>query len=103
MKYCSRCGAQVEDDAVVCVHCGCKIEDSPVVISNNSGLDVVIKVFMIIGTVLRGLFIVPLAWCIPIAISVFDSMKNRTPISVGMKVCVLLLVNFVAGICLLFR
>lgn len=23
MKYCVHCGAQVEDEAVVCIHCGC--------------------------------------------------------------------------------
>ncbi len=26
MKYCSKCGNQVNDDAVVCVSCGCKID-----------------------------------------------------------------------------
>lgn len=25
MKFCSHCGAQVEDDAVVCVKCGCSV------------------------------------------------------------------------------
>ena len=28
MKYCSKCGNQVNDDAVVCVSCGCKIEEN---------------------------------------------------------------------------
>lgn len=23
MKYCTKCGAQILDEAVVCVHCGC--------------------------------------------------------------------------------
>lgn len=26
MKYCSHCGAEVNDDAVVCVNCGCSLE-----------------------------------------------------------------------------
>ena len=26
MKYCSKCGSQIEDDAVVCMNCGCKVE-----------------------------------------------------------------------------
>lgn len=34
MKYCSKCGNQVNDDAVVCVQCGCKIEN----FGNNGGL-----------------------------------------------------------------
>ena len=25
MKYCSKCGKEVHDEAVVCVHCGCKV------------------------------------------------------------------------------
>ena len=25
MKYCSKCGKEVVDDAVVCVHCGCAV------------------------------------------------------------------------------
>ena len=29
MKYCSTCGKEILDDAVVCIHCGCKTE-SPV-------------------------------------------------------------------------
>ena len=28
MKYCSKCGGEVHDDAVVCVNCGCQIEGS---------------------------------------------------------------------------
>ena len=26
MKYCSKCGSQINDDAVVCINCGCKVE-----------------------------------------------------------------------------
>ena len=26
MKYCSKCGAEISDDAVVCVSCGCAVE-----------------------------------------------------------------------------
>ena len=25
MKYCSKCGQSLDDDAVVCVRCGCKV------------------------------------------------------------------------------
>ncbi len=27
MKYCSHCGKEADDEAVVCLNCGCKIED----------------------------------------------------------------------------
>lgn len=26
MKYCSKCGKEIVDEAVICVHCGCKTE-----------------------------------------------------------------------------
>ena len=26
MKFCSKCGSEINDDAVVCVHCGCSVE-----------------------------------------------------------------------------
>lgn len=28
MKYCSHCGAELEDEAVVCVKCGCSVSGS---------------------------------------------------------------------------
>lgn len=43
MKYCSKCGSQVNDDAVVCVSCGCKVNqnqtDRPLAqLNTNRGL-----------------------------------------------------------------
>ena len=61
----------------------------------------VIKVFLIIGCVTQGWLLIPLAWCLPITISIFNSLRDRRPIGTGMKICTLLLVNVVAGICLL--
>lgn len=29
MKFCSKCGKEINNDAVVCVHCGCAIEKVP--------------------------------------------------------------------------
>lgn len=26
MKYCTKCGSQIHDEAVICVHCGCAVE-----------------------------------------------------------------------------
>lgn len=48
-------------------------------------------------------FLIPLAWCIPMTVSVFKSSKENKPISTGFKVCVLIFVNLVAGILLLCR
>lgn len=35
MKYCSNCGKELNDDAVVCVHCGCSVDGAPVTKTTN--------------------------------------------------------------------
>lgn len=61
----------------------------------------VIKVFLILGCIAEGWLLIPLAWCIPMTVKIFNCLKTGTPISTGMKVCTLLFVSLVAGICLL--
>jgi len=54
MKYCSHCGAEVHDEAVVCVKCGCNITQAPkpaVVKQEDSTMTTIVKVFLIIGCV----------------------------------------------------
>ena len=43
--FCSKCGKEINDEAVVCVHCGCatgnlqkesKEKDQPIIINNNN-------------------------------------------------------------------
>lgn len=104
MKYCMHCGAEIYDEAVVCVKCGCRVEpeNRPAITKQaDDTMSTVIKVFLILGCIAQGWLIVPLAWCIPITLSVFNAMRDRRPISTGVKVCALLFVNLVAGICLL--
>mgnify|MGYP000848705560 CR=1 FL=1 len=44
MKYCSHCGKEINDEAVVCPFCGCATEkfneksnkDQPIIINNNN-------------------------------------------------------------------
>lgn len=66
-----------------------------------SGLSVAAKVFMIISTVVYGLYIIPLAWCLPMTISYSKKIKNGEPVSTGFKVCTLLFVNLIADILML--
>ena len=28
MKYCSKCGKEIHEEAVVCIHCGCSVESA---------------------------------------------------------------------------
>lgn len=105
-KYCGHCGAEVYSDAVVCLKCGCSVQHtSKSVASSNSETDdiltIIIKVFLIIGCVSQGWLIIPLAWCIPITMSVFKNLRDKQPISMGMKICTTVFVNLIAGVCLL--
>ena len=104
MKYCSHCGAQIHDEAVFCVHCGCSVAAAPqqtAVKQEDDTMSTVIKVFLIIGCIAQGWMLLPLAWCLPITISVFNRLRDHQPIGTGLKVCALLFVNLIAGICLL--
>jgi len=35
MKYCSKCGAEINDEAVVCVKCGCQINQTATTNAND--------------------------------------------------------------------
>lgn len=106
MKYCSKCGAELVDDAVVCTKCGRLIENTNFSAMSNqssSGITTAAKVFMIIGTVFTSLFtyVIGLAWCLPMTIVYFKKIKTGAPIGTGFKVCSLLFVNLLAGILML--
>ena len=105
MKYCSHCGTEVLDEAVVCPSCGCKVAST----TSNAILDeddkkifrLIIKIFMIIGCIATGWSLIPLIWTIPLTVHVFRKLNNKEPIGIGVKICTLLFVNLVAGIMLL--
>ena len=99
MKYCSKCGGQIADEAVICVNCGCVVENKTV--AKNSGLKTAAKVFMILGTIIMGIYIIPLAWCLPMTISYCRKVKKGEPVSTGFKVCSLLFVSLLGGIFML--
>ena len=107
MKYCSHCGAELLDEAVLCMKCGCSAQPKnsmqPATKIKDDTLDVVIKVFLIFSCITQGIFLLPLAWCIPMTVSIFRKLNSEEPIGTGLKVCTLLFVNMIAGICLLCR
>lgn len=68
----------------------------------ESGLLTAAKVFMILSCISGAFcYLIPLAWMLPMTISLFGKAKRGQPISVGFKVCTLLFVNLIAGILLL--
>ena len=104
MKYCVYCGAEQHDEAVVCIKCGRAVQQDKIAIrpvETDDTMSTVVKVFLIIGCISQGWLIIPLAWCIPITVSVFNSIRDRRPVSTGTAICTLLFVNLIAGICLL--
>lgn len=108
MKYCRNCGAQIVDEAVVCVHCGCATgtapynQQPPARTQTSSTLRLIAKIFMIIGCVLSGFyFLFPLCWTIPMTIHYCNAVKYNQPVNVGFKVCSLIFVSTVAGILML--
>ncbi len=101
MKYCPHCGAEVNDDAVVCVSCGRQIPQANSNSEDNSTLSTVAKVFLILGCISIGWCLIPLIWCIPITVSIFKKLNTHQPIGTGLKVCALLFVSLIGGIILL--
>ena len=102
MKFCTKCGNELIDEAVVCTKCGCATNQQSIFTkSESTELSTVAKIFMIIGTVLLGLYIIPLAWCLPMTLTYFNKVKNGEQTTTGFKVCCLLFVSLIAGIIML--
>lgn len=130
MKYCQYCGGEVHEEAVICIHCGRTIENKPAHKNNSDTLLTVAKVFMIISCaaypaigllygfafiaaaaaesamLIGGIamligFCIPLAWTLPMTITVSRKIKEHEPIGTALKICTLLFVNTISGILLL--
>ena len=103
MKFCSKCGNEIMDEAVICPKCGCAVENAqkeqPI---PQSGLKTAAKVFMILGTIFWALFwLIPLCWCLPMTIIYFGKVNRGEKVSVAFKVCSLLFVSLIGGILML--
>ena len=127
MKYCSHCGAEVDDEAVVCVKCGYALKPMQVRDESNSDLLVGSKFLMLLACVvypiaglscglylcaltiwyaglLMGAFLcLPVAWCIPMTVSLSQKIKNNEPIGIAFKICTLIFVSRIAGILMLIH
>ena len=53
MKYCSHCGKEIMDAAVVCPHCGCSVNDGQTIDDTPStGLNIISFLFPLVGLIL---------------------------------------------------
>ncbi len=100
MAFCKRCGAEIVDDAVICPSCGANTDRAQSQGQSNT-LRTIAKIFMIISTVCMGFMLIPLAWCIPMTVIYCKKVNNNEPVGIGFKICTLLFVNIVSGICML--
>lgn len=110
MKFCTKCGNELLDDAVICPKCGNSVDYKNVNVNENlntdqgketSSLKTIALLFMIIATVISGLSIIPLAWMIPMTVYYYKSIKNKESVSTGFKVCTLIFVSLISGILML--
>lgn len=112
MKYCSKCGAQLNDEDLYCPKCGAKcfqeevhqeVVDSNRSTSSSSGstMKMVAFVFCLIGTITLGFALIPLIWCIPMTVKVYNAWKYNEKVSVAFSVCTVLFVSLIGGLLLL--
>ncbi len=111
LKRCASCGAEILPHAAFCPYCGKSVNgeeteeraepkwfEEPEQPVKDSNFKTAIKAFMLIGTVVYGLYIMPLLWCVPMTMSYFKKAKKREKTSLGFKICTLFFVNVIAGI-----
>ncbi len=109
MKYCPKCGSEVDDSNVYCPKCGTRIDGvveevvdpQPEYNETSRALRMVAFVFMIIGTISTGIFLLPLIWCIPMTVYYYHAYTENRHVGIAFKVCALLFVNLIAGILML--
>ena len=128
--YCVHCGKEINENAVICPNCGVPTDKyyASNKKSDNNGLQTAAKIFLIISCVGIGLlfligfivlmavgilfhagaigcasflYLIPLAWCLPMTIHYCKATKNNEIVGIGFKVCTLLFVNLIAGILML--
>lgn len=67
----------------------------------SGGLLMAAFILNIVCTVLLAVFILPLAWCIPMTVRSYGIYKGKKPNTVAFGVCTLLFVSLISGILML--
>ena len=101
--YCTNCGSQLNEKAVICPNCGVATENyKDEQKGTKEGFRTATKLLMLISCAFSifSLFI-PLAWCLPMTLSYIKTMEKKESVSLGFKICTLLFVNTIAGILML--
>lgn len=57
MKYCSHCGKEIMDEALICIYCGCAVDNKGTDIDiPSTGLNILALFFPIIGLIMFLVF-----------------------------------------------
>ena len=83
-KFCSYCGNEVHEQAVVCVRCGCPIPQQP----NTQNKSYVSLILGIIGIVFALLFAIIGHACCITGICLGIKERNRGQSSTGLVLCI---------------
>ncbi len=127
MKYCTKCGAQLRDDFNFCDKCGQPVSApeepfddlaagnaevkpqygqnntyAPPATPHDTAICTVTKVFMVLGCVLSGFYLIPLCWTIPMTVYYFNRTRDNLPVGTGFKICSALFVSLIGGILMCF-
>lgn len=104
--YCPKCGSPVSAQDSYCPNCGYDLKanasNAPKYVNYGaSSLQKIAFIFMILATILQGILIIPLLWCLPMTIKLYNTMNNGEKSTVVFEVCTLLFVSTISGILLL--
>ena len=58
-------------------------------------------ILSLIFTIIYGFSFIPLAWMIPMTITLYKAMKGEKELSIPFKICVILFNNVISGVLLL--
>lgn len=120
--FCHHCGKEVENGNKFCPSCGAlqdnysdddRYEEAEVVNSSKkddkvaseaqTGLDLAIKILMVLSTVAFGFALIPLIWMVPMTMYAFKQAEKNEPYGIGFSICSLIFVNTIAGILMIIR
>ena len=123
--YCQKCGNEISENEMYCKMCGTRVikdtEETTIYEGNdpnnmyggtsfyrvsskseNNGLKIAAKVFLILGAVVN-LYTMwfSFIWSIPMIIIYFNKVKKGEKIGIGFKIGCMLLVSMIGGIIML--
>ncbi len=113
MKYCKKCGSEMNDEALFCAYCGeqdgekaqsldSEPEQAPVTEEDQALLGTLIKIFLIVTAVLSGFALIPLLWTIPMTTKACKTINEKKQFSIAFSILTILFFSQIGGIMMLF-